>query len=313
MASALPVTSQSFSQPKFVQLECNNQILNTNLSQQSKDFKTMPTWFLPQDFTFAADGPLQLGTVIAHPKKPTLVLAALSSPDSSITLPKTSILTETNHAHDKSHAQSRGFSSWMQFFAVASASVNTGVGTSLSYGAVDHEIHSFAEPLTAETALKIAALPVVQQHMASGVFGKRAVYVVSGVRIAKTSFTVKKEAGANYTVELSGSGPPIPGSLPQGLGASIAHRQEKMVTDSYETAPGIVFAYRVHVIRYKRAGVETELFQSKGAFMTGSGRADDEEPPVMVEGTREELDEDLEEENDYTEISIGDDDVCIRY
>jgi hypothetical protein len=74
-----------------------------------------------------------------------------------------------------------------------------------------------------------------------------------------------------------------------------------------------VFAYRVHVIRYKRAGVETELFESKGAFMTGSGRADDEEPPVVVECTKEELDEDLEEENDYTETSIGDDDVCISF
>lgn len=275
----------------------------------------MPTWFLPPDFTFAANGPLQLGTVITHPQKPTSVLTTLSSQDSGITLPKTSILTETNHSHDKSHAVSNSFSSWMQFFTVASASVKTDVGSSssFSYGTVDHEIRSFAEPLTAETALKIAALPIVQQHMASGVFGKRAVYVVSGVRIAKTSFKVTKETGANYGIELSGSGPPIPGPVPLELGASVAHHQEKSVTDSYETAPGIVFAYRVHVIRYKRAGVETELFQSKGAFMTGSGRADDEEPPVVVEGSKEELDEDLEEENDYTETLVGDDDVCISF
>lgn len=275
----------------------------------------MPTWFLPPDFTFAANGPLQLGTVITHPQKPTSVLTTLSSQDSGITLPKTSILTEANHSHDKSHAVSNSFSSWMQFFTVASASVKTDVGSSssFSYGTVDHEIRSFAEPLTAETALKIAALPIVQQHMASGVFGKRAVYVVSGVRIAKTSFKVTKETGANYGIELSGSGPPIPGPVPLELGASVAHHQEKSVTDSYETAPGIVFAYRVHVIRYKRAGVETELFQSKGAFMTGSGRADDEEPPVVVEGSKEELDEDLEEENDYTETLVGDDDVCISF
>lgn len=275
----------------------------------------MPTWFLPPDFTFAADGPLQLGTVIAHPKKPTLVLTTLGSPDSGITLPKTSILTETNHAHAKSHAQSSGFSTWMQFLGVASASAKTDVGSSasLSYGAADHEIRSFAEPLTAETALKIAALPAVQQHMASGVFGKRAAYVVSGVRIAKTSFAVQKETGASNAVELSGSGPPIPGPVPVELGAGVARHHEGTVTDSYETAPGIVFAYRVHVVRYKRAGIETELFQSRSAFMTGSGRADDEELPVVVEGTREELDEDLEEENEYTLTSIGDDDVCISF
>jgi hypothetical protein len=275
----------------------------------------MPTWFLPPDFTFTADGLLQLGTVITHPKRPTGVLTTLRSLESGITLPKTSLLTETNHAHEKSNAQSNGFGSWVQFFAVASASAKTDVGssTSLSYSAVDHEIHFFAEPLTAETALKIATLPVVQQHMASGMFGKRAVFVVSGVRIAKTSFTVKKETGTNHTVDVSGSGPPMVGLVPLELGASVAHHKEKSVTDSYETAPGIVFAYRVHIIRYKRAGVETELFQSKGAFMTGSGRTDDEEPPVIVEGTKEESEEDLEEENDYTETSIGDNDVLISF
>lgn len=119
-----------------------------------------------------------------------------------------------------------------------------------------------------------------------------------------------RHSGANYTFELS---------VPLELGWSAAcgaahprHHQEKTVTDSHETAPGIVFAYRVHVIRYKRAGVETELFQSKGAFTTGSEKAD-EEPPVVVEGTKEELDEDLEEENDGTEIPVGDGDVYIRF
>ena len=203
----------------------------------------------------------------------------------------------------------------MQFFAVGSASaeINVGSSASFSYGAVDHEIHSFVEPLTAETALKIATLPIVQQHMASGMFGKRAVYMVSEVRIAKTSFTVKKETATNHIVDLSGSGPPISGLVPLELGVSVAHHEEKSVTDSYETAPRIVFAYRVHVIRYKRAGVDTELFQSKGAFITGSGRADEEEPLILVEGTKEELEEDLEEENDYTETLVGRDDVCISF
>jgi hypothetical protein len=47
--------------------------------------------------------------------------------------------------------------------------------------------------------------------------------------------------------------------------------------------------------------------------MTGSGRADDAELPVVVDGTKEELDEDLEEETNYMETSIGDGDVCITF
>ena len=275
----------------------------------------MPTWFLPPDFTFAADGSLQLGTVIAHPKKPTLVLTVLGSSSSDLTLPKTSILTEANHCHVNSHARSNSFGIWSQFLAMASGSLNIdrGSNTSLSHGAVDHGIRTFAEPLTAEMARKIAALPVVQEQMARGIFGKRAIYVVSGVRIAKTSFTVKKEKGRNYTVGLSGSGPPIPGPVPLELGAGVTHARETTVTDSYETAPEIVYAYRVHVVRYKRAGVEMELFQSKSAFMTGSGRVDDEELPIVVEGTKEELDADLEEDNDYKETQGEGDDVYIGF
>jgi hypothetical protein len=76
---------------------------------------------------------------------------------------KTSILTETNYIHDKSHSHSGGLGSWSQLFAVASASIKTNIGSSssLNYGVVDYEIRSFAEPLTTEIALKIASLPVV--------------------------------------------------------------------------------------------------------------------------------------------------------
>ena len=44
-----------------------------------------------------------------------------------------------------------------------------------------------------------------------------------------------------------------------------------MVTDSYDAAPEIVFAYRLSVIRTKRAGIEVELFIDEGAFLTGDG------------------------------------------
>jgi hypothetical protein len=44
----------------------------------------MPTWFLPPDFTFTSEGPIKLGTVLAHPSQPTLVLASLPG-DSGIT------------------------------------------------------------------------------------------------------------------------------------------------------------------------------------------------------------------------------------
>jgi hypothetical protein len=166
--------------------------------------------------------------------------------------------------------------------------------------------------LTAEAVLKIVALPAVQQHIDTGSFGKRPVYVVSGVRITKTSFTVKKETGKNHKIELSGSGPPVPGPVPVELGASAAHSRENTVTDSYDTAPEIVFAYRVHVIRPKRVGIETEVYESKSGFMTGPGR-DVGPAPVVVEGTKQELDLDFDEEHEYEVTVIDDDDICINF
>jgi len=61
----------------------------------------MPTWFLPPDFTFTSEGPIKLGTVLAHPSQPTLVLASLPG-DSGITLPKEGTITESIHSHEKS-------------------------------------------------------------------------------------------------------------------------------------------------------------------------------------------------------------------
>jgi hypothetical protein len=274
----------------------------------------MRTWFLPPDFTYAADGPLQLGTVIADPSKPTQVIATLSSPGTGVTLPETGVLVEPNHAHDRSGARSNAFRIFAQFFAVVSASLGIDVGsnTALSYSNVDHEIRSFKQPLTAETAMKIVSLPIIKEHMDSGRWSKRPVYVVSALRIAKTSFTVKSETGKNFGLELSGFGPPFAGPVPLELGGGVSHSREKRATDSYDTAPDIVFAYRVHVVRYKRAGIEAALFESNSAFMTESERAD-EEAPIVVEGTKQELDMDREEQREYTVAVIDKHDVCISF
>lgn len=144
-------------------------------------------------------------------------------------------------------------------------------------------------------------------------FGKRAVYIVSGLRIAKTSFKVTKEVESKFKAEIAGSGPPAAGIVPVEVGGSVSHHYENKIIDSYKTAPAIVFAYRLHVIRYRRRGVETELFKSKSAFMTGNGGLEEEDPLMVLDATKEELDQDLGEENDYTESVVGEGDVCISF
>ncbi|KAF3406267.1 hypothetical protein DPV78_000394 [Talaromyces pinophilus] len=275
--------------------------------------KTMPTWFLPPDFTFTSEGPIKLGTILAHPSRPTLVLASLLG-ESGIILPEESIIVESNHSHEKFTSRSGSLNVWAKFLEMASGSLSTTAGRSFveSYSAVDHEIHSLASPLTSSTAAAIIALPNVKKYIDSGIFGKKSVYIVTALRIANDSFKVMKEVASNFSGAIAGAGPPAGGAVPVEFGSGLSGSSERRVTDSYDTAPGIVFAYRLSIIRTKRAGVEVELFSDKGAFLTCDGSYA-EVPLVVAEATKEELEEDLEEQISFETSIVGEDEYCILF
>lgn len=270
------------------------------------------TWFLPADSTFTTEGPLRLGMVISHWSRPTSVLAEMGSGNSSaVPLPTVKTIVERNRTFNRSKLCSNSVGLWAKFEGLASALVGTEASKSriTDYGKTDHEIQSFVDPLMPDTVSAIANLPAVQKHINSGVFGKRALYVVTGLRIATSSFTVTKEDFSNFSVEAEGSGPP-PGTILADVGGRIKHENGKTSTDSYDTAPGIVFAYQLNVIRTRRAGVETELFSHASSFLTGDGGRK-EDPLVVVDATKEEIDEDLEEEVEYDSAEVGEDGTCI--
>lgn len=270
------------------------------------------TWFLPTDFTFTTEGPLRLGMVISHWSRPTTVLTEIGSGSSStIALPAVKTIVERNRAFNRSKLRSDSVGLWAKFEGLASASASAEAGKShtMDYGQTDHEIHSFVNPLMPEIVSTIANLPVVQKQINSGIIGKRAVYVVTGLRIATSSFTVTEEDSSNLFIEGEGSGPPS-GTIAVEFGSKIQHESGKTSTNSYDTAPGIVFAYQLHVIRTRRAGVDTELFSHASGFLTGEEERR-EDPLVVVNATKEEIDEDLEEEVEYDSVEIGEDETCI--
>lgn len=242
----------------------------------------------------------------------TTVLAAIGSDAAKdIALPATRTLVEPNHAHHQSKSRSDSLSLLAKFESIVSASTNTDIGKkhSIDYSKTDHEIRSFADPLLPDKVTAIANIPTVRKHIASSMFGKRAVYVVSGLRIATSSFTVTEEESSNFTIEAKGSGPPS-GTTPGEVGGRVKHDNRERVADSYDTAPGIVFAYQMYVIRAHRTGSETGLFTHKSGFLTGLG-GEYEEPLVLVDATKEEIDDDLDEEVEYESVRIGDDELCI--
>jgi hypothetical protein len=120
----------------------------------------------------------------------------------------------------------------------------------------------------------------------------RPVYVVSGLRFAVKAFKVENKdetkIHAQGSIKASAAAAAATVSVPIG-GEGEAHvNVEQKAEHSYKTAAGVVFAYRVHVIR-RRA----KLFSSSTAFMTGTG---DSKELEFVEVTPDET-EDLERDS----------------
>ncbi|KAJ4322667.1 hypothetical protein N0V84_004692 [Fusarium piperis] len=229
----------------------------------------MKTWFLPPDFTFTPDGPLQLGAVITHPGRPTNVLASPRT-DPSIQLPEIQIIAEKNHSHSNEISRTGGVSLFAKFVEFASGSVSYEASRRnlIQYGNVDHEVRSLVAPFSKDFLTSLISLDSVKEHAASGLLGKKPVYLVSGLRVTNDPFTVTKEKGSGNKAEISASGPT--GPIPVEVGGGLSGGVERTKADSYETAPGIVFAYRLHVIRPRGSGrSQSEMFSSSSALFTG--------------------------------------------
>jgi hypothetical protein len=271
----------------------------------------MKSWFLAPDFTFTPDGPLQLGAVIPHPSRPTQTLA--SPRTDAITLPEVQTLIETNHSHSNDVTRTAGVNLFAKFVELASASIGyeTSRRNALAYGTVDHEVRSLAAPFTREFLRSIVNTDAVQEHIHSALFGKRTVYFISGLRVATSSFTVTKEKGIGHNTSMSGSGPA--GPVPVEVGAGITGGKESSKIDSYETAPGIIFAYRLHAIRVRGSGtISSEMFSNKERFMSGQP-VPDAEPFEVVDVDADVLKADRKEEEDaphYEMEDLGDEEYC---
>jgi hypothetical protein len=280
-------------------------ILFTNIKQPSlhllpHNAMAGKTWFLPPDFTFLPDGQITLGSIISSPRQPTATLAsAISYP--TIILPETKSITEKNLSFSAEKNRSLGLALFAKLFNIGKAKIDVSWYKNKTFSAVDHEVRTYHGAFAPETLRAILALDNVQKHVNSGRFGKRHVYIITGLRVVRQSFIVTEEKGRNTATSIGVSGFIPTGTVPAVLGSTIAGKIEDRARNSYETAPGIIFAYRLHVIRPKNTGADVELFSDRIAFF--SGEAEDVEAEmeiVEVDGAayREDLDA---EQDDYEE------------
>ncbi|KND92434.1 hypothetical protein TOPH_02943 [Tolypocladium ophioglossoides CBS 100239] len=239
---------------------------------------TSKSWFLPPDFTFLPDGQIALGRVIPEPRRPTVTLASLAE-HPTIALPEVSSIVEKNRSFSAEKSRSFGLELFAKCLDMASAKTDVSWYKNKSFAAVDHEVRTYNGVFAPEALKAVVELLDVKRHIHSGQFGKRCVYIISGLRLARQSITITDEKGNKTAGSLGGSGPVPAGTVPVALGGNISGSREANRKDGYETAPGIVFAYRLYVVRPKDTGAQVELFSDRTAFF--SGEANDEEGEEM--------------------------------
>ncbi|KPM39539.1 hypothetical protein AK830_g7030 [Neonectria ditissima] len=282
------------------------------------------TWFLSPDFTFFPEGELRLGMLLKYPDRPTLALASLSPEETpEIPLPAVNIITEPGHAHSAGSGRSAGANIFAKFVGLASASGSADVSRykDVEFGAVDHEVRSFSRAPSPEALQAIVQLDAVKKFSNSGPFGrirKRPVYLLSGLRVVKDSLSVTNTTGSttSVTTEASASAASLGAPVPVELGGGVSTTGEKHESHSYNTAPGIVFAYRLHIIRPKSEGkADSELFSDKAAFFTGGKEDDDDEEQEMeLAGVTGDMIKDQGQKglkSTVEEYNVGDDAVVV--
>ncbi|RSL95810.1 hypothetical protein CEP52_011856 [Fusarium oligoseptatum] len=247
------------------------------------------TWFLPPDFNFFPEGEIRLGMILKYPDRPTLALASLD-PDETphISLPAVTTITEPGHAHSAGSGRSAGANIFAKFVDLASISgrADTSKYKDREFGTVDHEVRFFSRALSPEALRAILQMDTVKEFINGGPFGrfrKRPVYLLSGIRVAKDSFSITTTTGSATSVAADVSASATGLGVPVEVGGGVSTDQEKHKSHSYNTAPGVIFAYRLHAIRPKTdEKAETDLFSDTTAFFTGGNDEGEEEQEMEL-------------------------------
>ncbi|KAM0262302.1 hypothetical protein ACHAQJ_001771 [Trichoderma viride] len=276
------------------------------------------TWFFPPSFDFFPDGEISLGSIIPYPNRPTFSIATLSSLSDVDIVPQINTFTEADHNHTRTKSTSLATEVFLKLMNLALEIGNVDVSrfTKTTYGKVDLETRVYSSSLSSGALKTIVELAGVKKHVDNGMFGKRPIYIISGLRIAKDSFEVTSESKWTNLASARVSTSITTGSFSPTTGSNVANKREQKTMDSYKAAPGVVFAYRLHVIRIKKDGhVETELFSHRTAFLTGEAEDEDLEVEWECRGvTANVLLDDMEVDPSFDEYSIGDgEESCIAF
>lgn len=274
---------------------------------------SLKTYLLAPNFYFHTDGPLQLGTIITNPFRPTKWTSKLTTEPER----------DTHVESDRSISKEASSTLYGKIFASFLQTASTSLSGEISKNIMDHytmdtlETISYKrDPTDEEITQLVETDKKIQAAMNSGLFGSRPVYLVTGLRIAK-GFRLTREV----TTTTGGSvGANIPLTEEVSAGAEIGGSRGNTFTESLATKQDIVFAYQLHVIAQKgwiHKRFETDVFAPKAAFLSEEDESE-ADTFTSVETTMEDLEQAVSEypnvDIEKSEVQDGSEScICIAF
>jgi hypothetical protein len=248
------------------------------------------TYLLAPNFTYHPNTSICMGDIILDPADPTKPLSSL--PLDTTTNDPTNPLykTESHLDHDATFTRSKATHLQGSVFAKFLQTAHARLGGASGSDALDayeidrlETVYFRKQPTDAEGARRVREDPAVRAAVNSGggVFGgKRAVYMVTGLKIARGFRVVsgrKRGVRGGGEVGVKGMGLGMGMDMMGGgveVGAEVSAGREEDVQLALRAGQDIVFAYQLHVIAHKgwrRRAVDVGVYKPKAAFLSEDG------------------------------------------
>jgi len=219
-----------------------------------------------------------MGDIIQDPSDPTKPLS------SSFPLTEAHFDYDVEFCDEKSHSLQG--SVWAKFLAMGREKIGGEVGDGLLDKYVIDRLETiyFKKQPTDEEAAERVKNEKVQAAMNSGIFGKKPVYMITGLKVARG---FRLESG-NMSRSSTNTTFGLPASWALSFGSDISTSSTSNTRQSYRSDRDIVFAYQLHVITCKGwRGIDVDIgvYKTKAAFLNeqdGAGGAGDERVSVHI-------------------------------
>lgn len=279
------------------------------------------TYLLAPNFTYKPSGPIQLGSIIADPLRPT---KTLSSKLADSTAPAVETVIEYDHVLSQGRERSVRTGLWAHFLqSVVGGGVNASrdAEASTTYQ-IDRLETKYLRDLPSETELRTRLdEPRVRAVIsASRVFGRHApVYMVSGLKIARglrVADVKKRTIGGGLSADV----PVLPDGVLASVGGELgAERRDERTRSFRGGEEDVIFAYELNVIRLRgrkeKETVEVDTFRHAASFLSEEEEKEEEEEEMDVSVAKAEVADIVESGMEVNETNIqeqnGDIVVCV--